>query len=346
MGSKSQSLKAIKNIPSLYDIFFKNGLYRIVILLVLCVGLSIASSAFLSVSNMLNVARQASILLILAVGATGTILTKGIDLSLAGVMSLAGCVCGYLMNHNVHPLLACLAALLVGVGFGFLNGILIAVVKIPAFVSTYGVKYIANGLALMLMGSNIFFGFPSRFLFMGVGYVGFIPAQTVWAIMVTFVLYVFLQKSKFGRRIYCVGANSTAAYYSGINTTSTYLVVYIISSTCAAFAGILQIARMNAAQAGLGDSFQMLAIASIVIGGTSMAGGEGNVVGCVIGALILTLIVNGMNLLGITAQAQPLITGIVIVLAVLLDTEIKRIENKRVISAKPKVENVRKVEIA
>lgn len=314
---------------SMYDLFFKNGLYRIVILVVLCVALAIASDAFFSLNNLLNVARQASILLILAVGATGCILTKGIDLSLAGVMSLSGCVCGYLMNHGQNPLVACLASILVGICFGFLNGFLIAVIKIPAFVSTYGVKYIANGLALMLMGSNIFFGFPQKFLFLGVGRVGIIPALTVWALLITFILYIFLQKSKFGRRIYCVGANATAAYYSGINTTATYLMVYVISSTCAAIAGILQIARMNAAQAGLGDSFQMLAIASIVIGGTSMSGGEGNVIGGIIGALILTLIVNGMNLLDITAQAQPLITGIFIVLAVLLDTEIKRIESTR-----------------
>ena len=166
---------------------------------------------------------------------------------------------------------------------------------------------------------------------LGVGYIGPIPVITIIALLVTLVLYVFLQKSKYGRQIYCVGANSTAAFYSGINTTSTYLMVYVISSLCASFAGILQIARMNAAQAGLGDSFQMLAIASIVIGGTSMSGGEGNVVGGIIGALILTLIVNGMNLLEITAQAQPLITGIVIVLAVLLDMQIKRIENSKIV---------------
>ncbi len=321
---------SIKNI-SFYDIFFKKGLYRLCILVVLCIVLSIVSDVFLSWKNLINICIQASILLILAVGATGTILTKGIDLSLAGVMSLSGCVCGYFMSSGKSPFVASILAIFVGIAFGFLNGFLIAVVKIPAFVSTYGVKYIANGLAIMLMGSNIFFGFPQSFLNLGVGYVGPIPVITIIALLVTLVLYVFLQKSKYGRQIYCVGANSTAAFYSGINTTSTYLMVYVISSLCASFAGILQIARMNAAQAGLGDSFQMLAIASIVIGGTSMSGGEGNVVGGIIGALILTLIVNGMNLLEITAQAQPLITGIVIVLAVLLDMQIKRIENSKIV---------------
>lgn len=317
---------------SFYNIFFERGLYRVCILLVMCVFLTILSDDFFSSGNLLNIARQASILLILAVGATGTILTKGIDLSLAGVMSLSGCVCGFVMSSGHSPAIAIIAALMVGVGFGLINGFLIAIVRIPAFVSTYGVKYIANGLALMLMGSNIFFGFPASFQFLGIGYIGPIPVLVIWALAVTAIMYVFLQKSKFGKQIYCVGANSVAAYYSGLSTTRTYFLVHVISSTCAAFAGILQTSRMNAAQAGMGDSFQMLAIASIVIGGTSMSGGEGNVIGGILGALILTLIVNGMNLLDVTSQAQPLITGAVIILAVLLDVKMKEIEAKKAIA--------------
>ena len=293
-----------------YSLFFEKGLYRIMILVVMCVLLTCISDSFLSLSNIMNIFRQASILLILAVGATGTILAKGIDLSLAGVMSLSGCVCGYVVN-----------------------GFLVGVVKIPAFVSTYGVKYIANGLALMLMGSNIFFGFPKSFLFLGVGFLGPIPVLVIWALIITAIMYVFLERSKFGHQIYCVGANSTAAFYSGISTLRTYFMVHVISSTCAAIAGILQASRMNAAQAGMGESFQMLAVASIVIGGTSMAGGEGNVIGGILGALILTLITNGMNLLNISSQAQPLVTGAVIVLAVFLDVQMKHIEGKKAVKA-------------
>ena len=316
----------------LYDLFFRNGLYRIGILLVMCFLLTIISDNFFSIGNLMNIARQSSILLILAVGATGTILTKGIDLSLAGVMSLAECVAGYFMTKGQSPLIAVCMAILIGIGFGLINGVLVAIVKIPAFVSTYGVKYIANGLALMLMGSNIFFGFPDGFQFLGIGYIGPVPSLVVWALIITFLLYLFLQKSKFGKAIYCVGANSTAAFYSGISPIKTYLLVHVISSTCAAIAGVLQASRMNAAQAGMGDSFQMLAIASIVIGGTSMAGGEGNVVGGILGAFILTLIVNGMNLLNVSSQAQPLVTGAVIVLAVLVDVQMKDIEKKRAIA--------------
>ena len=312
-----------------YSLFFDKGLYRIFILVFMCILLSIISDSFLSLSNIMNIFRQASILLILAAGATGTILAKGIDLSLAGVMSLSGCVCGFVLNMGYPVPVAILASVMVGVGFGFVNGFLVGVVRIPAFVSTYGVKYIANGLALMLMGSNIFFGFPDSFLSLGVGFIGPVPVLVLWALIITLLLYVFFQKSKFGRNVYCVGANAVASYYSGISTLGTYFIVHVISSTSASIAGVLQAARMNAAQAGMGESFQMLAVASIVIGGTSMAGGEGNVLGAILGALILTLITNGMNLMNISSQAQPLVTGAVIVFAVFLDTKMKSVEARK-----------------
>ena len=306
-----------------FHLFFENGLYRISILVLMCLALAFINENFFSISNLMNIARQASIVAILAIGATGTILTKGIDLSLAGIMSLAGCVCGFFLTKGYPVPTAVLAALLVGAFFGLINGILVAVIKIPPFVSTYGVRYIANGCALLLMGSNIFFGFPESFKFLGVGFFGFVPSLVVWAIILTLILFVIMQKSNFGKQVFCVGANVTTAHYSGIPTTKIYLSVYIISAVCAALAGILQASRMNAAQAGMGDTFQMLAIASIVMGGTSMAGGEGHIAGGLLGAVILILIVNGMNLLNVPSQAQPFVTGLVIILTVLLDGQIK-----------------------
>ena len=202
-------------------------------------------------------------------------------------------------------------------------------VKIPPFVSTYGVSYIANGLALILMGSDIFSGFPKEFRMLASGNVLGFPLITIIALGVTFLMYQLFQRSKFGKQVYCVGANYTTAKYSGINTLLTLFLVYIISGCGAAMGGILQVARQSAAQAGMGDTFQMTAIAAIVIGGTSMAGGEGSVFGAVIGALILTLIVNAMNLLGVPALAQSIVTGAIIVLAVLLDVQMKKIQAAR-----------------
>lgn len=312
-----------------FGIVFESGLYRIGILVIMCVVMSLISNNFFKLSNFLNIFRQASVLLVLAACATGCILTHGIDNSIGGVMSLCGCACGYFLNNGFSIPAAIVLTLLIGMVFGCVNGFLIGVVKIPAFVSTYGVSYIANGLALILMGSDIFSGFPRAFRKMASGSVLGFPVIALIALGVTFLMYLLLQRSNFGKQVYSVGANYTTAKYSGINTLLTLFIVYIVSGCGAAIGGVLQIARQSAAQAGMGDTFQMTAIASIVIGGTSMSGGEGSVFGAIIGALILTLIVNAMNLLGVPALAQSIVTGAIIVLAVLLDVQMKRIRAAR-----------------
>lgn len=275
-----------------FAIFFETGLYRIGILVIMCVVMSLISNNFFRWSNFLNIFRQSSVLLVLAACATGCILTHGIDNSIGGVMSLCGCACGWFLNNDFPIAVSILLTLLIGMAFGCINGFLIGVIKIPPFVSTYGVSYIANGLALILMGSDIFSGFPRAFRNLASGNVLGFPLITIIALGVTLLMYLLLQRSNFGKQVYSVGANYTTAKYSGINTLFTLFIVYILSGCGAAIGGILQSARQSAAQAGMGDTFQMTAIASIVIGGTSMAGGEGSVFGAIIGALILTLIVN------------------------------------------------------
>lgn len=314
---------------SFFEIFFETGLYRVCILVLMCLVMSMISSNFFKLGNLINIARQACVLLILASCATGCILTHGIDNSLGGVMSLCGCACGYFLNNNYSILASIVLAIAVGAAFGCINGFLIAIVKIPPFVSTYGVSFIANGLALILMGSDIFSGFPKAFRNLGSGNLGPVPLLVIWALLITLIMYVVLQRSNFGKQVYCVGANYTTAKYSGISTVTTLFLVYIISACGAAIAGVLQAARQSAAQAGMGDTFQMMAIASIVMGGTSMTGGEGSVFGGILGALILTLIVNAMNLLGVPSLAQSVATGAIIVLAVLLDVQMKRIQAQR-----------------
>lgn len=314
---------------SFFEIFFETGLYRVCILVLMCLVMSMISSNFFKLGNLINIARQACVLLILASCATGCILTHGIDNSLGGVMSLCGCACGYFLNNNYSILASIVLAIAVGAAFGCINGFLIAIVKIPPFVSTYGVSFIANGLALILMGSDIFSGFPKAFRNLGSGNLGPVPLLVIWALLITLIMYVVLQRSNFGKQVYCVGANYTTAKYSGISTVATLFLVYIISACGAAIAGVLQAARQSAAQAGMGDTFQMMAIASIVMGGTSMTGGEGSVFGGILGALILTLIVNAMNLLGVPSLAQSVATGAIIVLAVLLDVQMKRIQAQR-----------------
>ena len=245
-----------------FGIFFETGIYRVGILIVMCVVMSFISRDFFKVSNFLNIFRQSSVLLVLAACATGCILTHGIDNSIGGVMSLCGCACGYFLNHHVSIPVAIILTILIGMSFGCINGFLVGVVKIPPFVSTYGVSYIANGLALILMGSDIFSGFPKEFRMLASGNVLGFPLITIIALGVTFLMYQLFQRSKFGKQVYCVG-------------------------------------------------------------------GEGSVFGAVIGALILTLIVNAMNLLGVPALAQSIVTGAIIVLAVLLDVQMKKIQAAR-----------------
>lgn len=303
--------------------------FRIAILLALCIILSICSKDFLKISNLMNVLRQAAILMVLGCGMTLVIITRGIDLSVAGIMSFSACLCATLMNNSYPVFPAIVLTLLFGALFGFLNGVLTGVVGLPAFVATYGVKFIADGLALILMDGNILYGFPNSYLFLGVGFiVKVIPIMVINTLLIAFMFHILLSQTKFGKQVYCVGANAKASYYSGIKSKLILILVFMLCGVCASIAGIFQSARMNAAQAGIGDQYQMLAVAAVIMGGTSMSGGEGGIGGTLIGAIILTLIVNGMNLLDIPANAQSLITGIVIVASVVLDVQERNKQNK------------------
>lgn len=298
--------------------------FKVIILFSLCIILSLINKSFLQVSNIMNILRQASILLILGLGMTLVVITRGIDLSIAGVMSLSACFCAILLNRGIAIPGAILATILVGAAFGLMNGILLGYVGLPAFVATYGMSYIANGLALILMNGNILYGFPKSFLFLGTGFVfNVIPVMVINTLILTLLFHFLLAKTTFGKQVYCIGANPQTSQYSGLKTKRILLLVFMSSGICAAIAGILLAARMNAAQAGIGDQYQMLAVASVVMGGTSMTGGEGGIPGTIIGAIILTLIVNGMNLMGVPSLAQSLVTGIVIIFSVILDMQVK-----------------------
>lgn len=303
---------------------FDKKYFKIVILFILCLILAFVNESFMKVSNIMNILRQAAVLVVLGLGMTLVVISRGIDLSVAGVMSLSACFCATLLNKGISTPLSILATLFVGIVFGFTNGILTGFVGLPAFVATYGMSYIANGFSLILMNGNILYGFPDSFLFLGTGFIfEVIPVMVIYTLFLVLLFYILLSRTNFGKQIYCVGANPQTSMYSGIKTKRIIVMAFISSGICAAIAGIMLAARMNAAQAGIGDQYQMLAVAAVVMGGTSMAGGEGGIPGTVIGALILILIVNGMNLLGISSLAQSLVNGLVIVSSVVLDMYVK-----------------------
>lgn len=296
-------------------------LSRVMALLVIFILLSIVCPNFLTTKNLLNICNQASLNVFIAIGMTMAMLIAGIDLSVGSVVALTSVLAaGMFVSGSMTDMLLGLGISLgLGVVLGSINGALIAYLKLPAFLVTFGMSQIARGFAYLYMNGNIFNNFHERFLFIGKGKVAGIPMPILIALAALIIMGIVLKKTTLGRKIYTVGANSSMAKYSGIANNRITVLCYAASGFFAAMAGLIYISRLNAAEATIGASFANNAIAAAAIGGISFGGGKGNVLGTVIGALLLTLIQNGMNQLGITTEYQNLVTGLVIILAVLLD---------------------------
>jgi len=296
---------------------------RILVLIVLVVVLSVISPSFLSVSNIVNILRQTALAFVLAAGMTIVILTGGIDLSMGSVLGLAGCLGAMLIKAHGNAI-GILGALAVGLFFGLINGSMVVYVGLPSFLVTYGTMQIARGLAIGVMRGNVIWGFAPSFRSLGAGAFMGIPNLVLSGLGVFVVMHFILNYTTFGRKIYLVGDNARAAIHAGVNVKITTLSVYAIAGIISAFSGLMYVARLNSAEAGLGNLFELDAIAAAVMGGTSIAGGRGTVFGTVIGALIITLLRNVLNLLGVSSLWQPFVIGLCIVLAVLMDQILSR----------------------
>jgi len=298
---------------------------RVLALFVLSLGIAFLSPNFLKTANLMNVVRQASPQIIMAIGMTVVFLTGGIDLSMGSATTLVSIVTAFAMvRMNVHWVLAILAALLVGALAGLANGLLIAKVKLPPPVATYGMLWIGRGLAFAIMGATPIFGFPEAFRYIGVGYLARVP-MPIWIMLAIAVLVgLFLNFTTLGRSVYAVGGNATAARASGIPVDRVLVYVYVISGVTAAVTGVILCARLGAVDQNLGAPFLLPAIASPVMGGTSMIGGQGGVAGAIVGSLMMVVVTNGMNLLRISSLWQQFVVGLVVVLAVWLDGIVKQ----------------------
>ena len=292
---------------------------RFFVLILLCIALTLASPVFLTGTNALNVLRVASLLVILGIGETIVILTAGIDLSIGAVLTLSSVIAAAGIKADVPLPLALASGLAVGAGLGFLNGLMVAVVKLPAFIATYGMLWVASGFAVVLLKGHVIYGFKEDFRFLGVGNLMGIPMPIIIMVILWIPAYLLMRRTTFGRSLYAVGANQEAARLSGIKKDRTLILAYTLSGLLAAAAGLVYVARLNASEAGIGANMLLPAIAAVVIGGTSLFGGEGGIVGTLIGALIMTIVQNGMNLLGIESVWQGVVLGALIVVAVLLD---------------------------
>lgn len=286
--------------------------------LLLFTGLSLLSDRFLTVSNLLNVLRQASINGIISVGMTYVILTAGIDLSVGSVLAICTVITADLLERQLPVPIALLSGLALGAVLGMTNGLIITKGRVPPFVATLGMMTVARGLALTYTQGRPITGLPDSFRFIGTGSVGPLPMPIVVAAVGFTLGYVLLTRTRIGEYIFALGNNPVAARLAGIPTHIYTVFVYAISGLLASLAGMLLVARLDSAQPTAGLGYEFDAIAAVVVGGTSFAGGEGGLGGTLLGVLIIAVLNNGLNLLNIASFYQPVVTGVVIALALLL----------------------------
>jgi len=285
--------------------------------------LAVASPHFLTTDNMVTVLRQAALQFLMSAGLTLVVLTGGIDLSIGAILGLAACLgAGFIAQGMVST--GILLALGAGLACGLVNGALVAYVGIPAFIATYGMLWVAHGLGYVFMKGEVIHGFPAGFRALGAGFVGAIPVPVLIGAALLLALHVVLHLTRFGRALYAIGGNAVAARLTGVPVRRHLVTVYALSGVLAAFAGLVVIARVNAADSGTGEELLLTAIAAVCLGGTSLFGGAGGVAGTAIGSLILALVVNGMNMLGIATFWQAFAMGVIVILAVLADVSFKR----------------------
>lgn len=291
-----------------------------VAVVVLGVFLSVASEYFLNARNLSNILAQASVVALLAGGQTFVILTGGVDLAVGALTALAGAVAGYLMvKLGVNPYLAIAVAFAIGASVGLFNGYLVAYVGIPAFIVTLGGLTLWRGLAFDLTGGFDMAGLPEPFPTIGYGeFLGL--AMPIWITAFFYLLMGFmLSGTKLGRYVYAIGSNEMGARQVGINIRGYKLGVYVVSGLACALAAIVLMGRMDSASGKMAQMFELDAIAAVILGGTSLFGGRGSLWGSLLGAILIAMIRNGMNLLEVSQFKQMMAIGAVVIVAVWID---------------------------
>ena len=320
-----------KNTKSVGALLGEYGAFIALALLV--VGLSIISPEFRSLSNFMNLLRQAAFNGLIAFGMTCVILSDGIDLSVGSTYALSAIVCAELIMYGMPAIVAILVALIVGTLLGVISGVLVTKGRLQPFIATLITMTAYRGLAMILtdgkpisrLAENLTSG---AFLFKVLGKGNLVsvfneniklPIPALILILAFLVFYFFLNKTTYGRRIYATGSNAKCANLVGVNTSKIKISVYAISGFMSALAGLIMISRLNSAQPDMGSGFELDAIAAVALGGTSMSGGRGKITGTVAGVLIIAVLNNGLNIMGVTSYYQDVIKAIVILVAVLSD---------------------------
>lgn len=308
-------------------LYFADKFKSAIGLIILVIVLSFLSDYFFTVNNLLNIIRQVSIIAIMAFGMTFVILTGGIDLSVGSLLAVSAAVtAGLIINIGIFYLLVIPIGMLIGVLLGGFSGLMVAKAKMPAFIVTLGMMTIARGLTLIYTDGRPISGFNEDFRFIGAGHIGGIPVPVIIMLIILFICYITLKKTPYGRYVYAIGGNEEAAKLSGINVDRIKMSVYALSGLLSAISGIILASRLNSAQPTAGSGYELDAIATVVLGGTSLSGGQGGVVGTLIGALIIGVLNNGLNLLNVSSFYQQVAKGAVILIAVYIDRRSKAVE--------------------
>lgn len=300
-----------------------SNMSALIVLIVLCIGLSIAEPAFYSIGNLINILQQVTVYAVLALGVNVVIFTGGIDISVGSIVAFTGIVMGKLIVECGLPdPVGILAALLIGAACGTFSGVMIAKFKLQPMIATLAMMSMARGAAYTLADGQTITGYSDGFRWIGVANIPGtrIPVQIVFMLLLYVLFYYVMKYRKFGRFIYSIGGNEEATRLSGIDVDKYKILAYTISGLCAAIASVILVAKLNSAQSTAGLDYEMDAIASCVIGGTSLLGGYGSVWGTLVGAIIMFVIRNGLNLLNVSSNLQKLVLGVVILLAVLADS--------------------------
>jgi ribose transport system permease protein len=319
-NSTSESTKAAFNI-NFEKILTNRTLMAFVGLLILSIMLSVISPYFLTKTNVLNVLRQVSVIAIMAIGMTYVIISDGIDLSVGSVLALASTITALLLLDGKSLAISILAGLAVGITCGFVSGVMIvSKVKMPPFISTLAMMSVARGLTLVITGGMPIYGMPQVFSSIGAGYLWGIPIPVVIMLAVYVVGVYFLNCTRTGLHFFAIGSNENAAHLSGINVAKVRLTAYIISGALSALGGIILSSRISSVEPVAGEGYELDCIAAAVIGGTSMSGGAGSLVGTLIGALVMGVLRNGLNLLDVSTYWQKVVIGVVIAVTVAIGT--------------------------
>lgn len=293
------------------------------VLVILCVIVALATDKFLTANNIISVLRQISINTYIALGMTFVVILGHIDLAVGAIVALSGTLTvGFVVNQGMPIGVAIVIGILMGTVVGLIDGVVISKFRVPAFIITMAMMNVCNGIAYVYSGGQSTRITDQFFIEIGTGYLfHVIPLPVIYMVLLIIVFSFLLSKTKFGTYVYAIGGNREAARLSGVPIRKVEIIVFTISGTLSAFAGLVLASRMYSGQPSVGSGYEMDAIAACVLGGTSMAGGRGRISGTVIGAMVIGVISNGLNLIGVSSYWQLIVKGLIIACAVVLDSQ-------------------------